>query len=82
MKRIITLLAALILASAAHAQTDSLVTFDIKGERLGISIAGFNISLGEETSEKSYKKTPKRVTTNFAGIKKSFILRFCKLFFL
>lgn len=69
MKRIITLLALIVIASAAHAQTDSLVTFDTKGETLGISIAGFNISLGEDASQKSYKKTPKRVSTNFAGIK-------------
>lgn len=69
MKRIIILLALIASASAAHAQTDSLVTFDTKGETFGITIAGFNISLGEEASQKSQKKIPRRVTTNFAGIK-------------
>lgn len=67
MKRIITLLAALAIASAAYAQTDSLVVFDTQGDNLGISIAGFNISLGED--DRSVIKTkPKRVTTTFAGI--------------
>ncbi len=72
MKRIMTLLAALAIASAAHAQTDSLVVFDTQGDNLGISIAGFNITLGEDgsssTGKKSAKPKVKRVTTNFAGI--------------
>lgn len=69
MKRIITLLAALAIASAAHAQTDSLVVFDTQGDNLGISIAGFNITLGENGSEqKTSKPKVKRVTTNFVGL--------------
>ena len=70
MKRIITLLAALAIASAAHAQTDSLVVFDTQGDNLGISIAGFNITLGDDgsSSSKSAKPKVKRVTTNFAGL--------------
>ena len=55
MKRIITLLAALAIASAAHAQTDSLVVFDTQGDNLGISIAGFNITLGDDGSSSSGK---------------------------
>ena len=69
MKRIITLLAMIAIASAAHAQTDSLVVFDTQGDKLGISIAGFNITLGENGSEqKTSKPKVKRVTTNFIGI--------------
>ena len=67
MKRIITLFAALAMASAAYAQTDSPVVFDTQGEKLGISVAGFNISIGEDDSSSSVQK-PKRVSTNFAGI--------------
>ena len=48
MKRIITLLALIAIASAAHAQTDSLVVFDTNGDNLEISIAGFDITLSEE----------------------------------
>ncbi len=66
MKRIITLLALMTIASAAHAQTDSLVVFDTKGDNLGISVAGFNITLGEDRS--SSKSKPKRVTTNFVSV--------------
>ena len=71
MKRIITLLAALAIASAAHAQTDSLVIFDTQGDNLGISIAGFNITLGDDgssSSGKAAKPKVKRVTTNFVGL--------------
>ena len=71
MKRIITLLAALAIASAAHAQTDSLVVFDTQGDNLGISIAGFNITLGDDGSSsggKAAKPKVKRVTTNFVGL--------------
>lgn len=68
MKRIITLLAALAIASAAHAQTDSLVVFDTHGDNLGISIAGFNITLGDDGGGKTAKPKIKRVTTNFIGI--------------
>lgn len=72
MKRIITLLATLAIACVAHAQTDSLVVFDTQGDNLGISIAGFNITLGDDVASDSYKKTSKpkvkRITTNFAGI--------------
>lgn len=69
MKHIITLLAAFALAVAANAQNDSLVVFDTKGDNLGISVAGFNISLGEDKDTAQKKpKTVKRVTTNFAGI--------------
>lgn len=69
MKRIITLLALIAIASAAHAQTDSLVVFDTQGDKLGISIAGFNITLGDNGSEQNTSKPKvKRVTTNFIGI--------------
>lgn len=67
MKRIITFFATLAITSVAYAQTDSPVVFDTQGDKLGISVAGFNISLGEDRSSSSVKK-PKRVSTNFAGI--------------
>lgn len=73
MKRILTLLAVLSAAVAAHAQTDSLVTFDTQGDLFGISIAGFNISLGgdkEETYTDAYiyhEPRKGKVTTNFLG---------------
>lgn len=68
MKKIITLLAASFIAAAAYAQTDSLVTFDTQGDRLGISIAGFNIALGEEAQQPQKVRKPKRVSTNLAGL--------------
>lgn len=74
MKRTIILLALIASASAAHAQTDSLVTFDTKGSNLGISIAGFNISLGEEDKEEYvdeyiyHEPRKKTVTANLLGI--------------
>ena len=73
MKRIITLLALIATASAAHAQTDSLVVFDTQGDKLGISIAGFNIALGENdkeeyTDEYIYHEPRKNaVTANLLG---------------
>ncbi|MEE0236398.1 MAG: hypothetical protein UD961_09625 [Bacteroidales bacterium] len=73
MKRIITLLALIAIASAAHAQTDSLVVFDTQGDKLGISIAGFNIALGENdkeeyTDEYIYHEPRKNaVTANLLG---------------
>lgn len=67
MKRIITLLATVVIASVAYAQTDTPVVFDTQGDNLGISIAGFNISLGED-DRNTVKQKPKRVTTNFAGL--------------
>ena len=73
MKRIITLLALIAFASAAHAQTDSLVTFDTKGETLGINIAGFNISLGEDKEEEyideyiCHEPRKKALTVNLFG---------------
>ena len=67
MKRIITLLATLVIASVAYAQTDTPVVFDTQGDNLGISIAGFNISLGEDDRSSNAQK-PKRVSTNFAVI--------------
>ena len=73
MKRIITLLALIAIASAAHAQTDSLVVFDTQGDKLGISIAGFNIALGENdkeeyTDEYIYHEPRKNaVTANLFG---------------
>ena len=68
MKRIITLLTTLAIACVAHAQTDSLVVFDTQGDNLGISIAGFNITLGDDDASAPSKQKVKRVTTNFAGI--------------
>lgn len=74
MKRIITLLAVLATSVAAHAQTDSLVVFDTQGDKLGISIAGFNISLGENADTGSAidnflfpAPSRRKVTTNFLG---------------
>lgn len=67
MKRIITLFAVIAMASAANAQTDTPVVFDTHGDNLGISIAGFNISLGED-DRSVIRSKPKRVTTTFAGI--------------
>lgn len=67
MKRIITFFATLAIASVAYAQSDSLVVFDTQGDKLGISIGGFNISLGED-ERNAVKQTPKRVTTNFIGL--------------
>ena len=66
MKHIITLIATLAIACVAHAQTDSLVVFDTQGDNLGISIAGFNITLGEEGQ--ADKPKAKRVTTNFVSV--------------
>ena len=66
MKRIITLLALIAIASSAHAQTDSLVVFDTNGDNLEISIAGFDITLSEE--DKTEKPKVNRITTNFIGI--------------
>lgn len=69
MKRIITLFASLAIAYGASAQTDSPLVFDTQGDNLGISVAGFNISLGANKDKStSAAKTPKRMTTNFAGI--------------
>ena len=73
MKRIITLLALIAIASTAYAQTDSLVVFDTQGDNLGIRIAGFNISLGEDdkeeyTDEYIYHEPRKNtVTANLLG---------------
>ena len=73
MKRIITLLALIAIASATHAQTDSLVVFDTQGDKLGIRIAGFNIALGENdkeeyTDEYIYHEPRKNaVTANLLG---------------
>lgn len=67
MKRIITFFAVLAIAFTAAAQADSLVMFDTHGDNLGISIAGFNISLGED-DRSVIRQKPKRVTTSFAGI--------------
>jgi hypothetical protein len=64
MKRIITLLAALTITSAAYSQSD--ISFDTKGDNLDISIAGFDISLGSD--DRQTKKKVNRVTTNFAGL--------------
>lgn len=64
MKRIITLLAALTITSAAYSQSD--ISFDTKGDNLDISIAGFDISLGSD--DQQTKKKVNRVTTNFAGL--------------
>ena len=66
MKRILTLLALIATASAAHAQTDSLVVFDTQGDNIEISIAGFDITLSD--NEKDEKPKVKRVTTNFISI--------------
>ena len=66
MKRIITLLALIATASAAHAQTDSLVVFDTQGDNIEISIAGFDITLSDD--DKDEKPKVKRVTTNFISI--------------
>lgn len=63
MKRIITLLAALTITSAAYSQSD--ILFNTQGDNLDISIAGFDISLG---SDKQQTNHPKRITTNFAGL--------------
>ena len=74
MKRILTLLAVLATAVAAHAQTDSLVIFNTQGEQLELSIAGFNISLGDDVEETYtdaiiyHEPRRKKVTTNFLGV--------------
>lgn len=74
MKRILTLLAVLATAVAAHAQTDSLVTFDTQGNQLELSIAGFNISLGNDAEETYtdaityHEPRRKKVTTNVLGV--------------
>lgn len=75
MKHIITLFAILVAtATGVYAQTDSLVIFDTKGDNLGISIAGFNISIGgndreEYTDEYIYHEPRrKKIATNFLGL--------------
>ena len=45
MKRIIILFATMAIALNAHAQTDSLVTVDTKGDGLNFNIAGFSVKL-------------------------------------
>jgi opacity protein-like surface antigen len=67
MKRVIILIAALAMTSAAFAQTETPVVFDTHGDNLGISIAGFNISLGKD-DRAAVKQKPKRVVTNFIGL--------------
>ena len=74
MKRILTLLAALATAVAAHAQTDTLSTFEAKGDRFEISIGGFDISPDDEEEETYtdayFYNEPRRekVTTNILGL--------------
>ena len=74
MKRIImTLLAALAAAAAAHAQTDTLATFGTKGDLFEISITGFDISPDDDMEEIytaeyfSQESGREKVTTNFLG---------------
>ena len=69
MKRIIIFFAAWAIASVASAQTDSPLVFDTKGDNLGISVAGFKISLGESKGEReSTLKSSKQVIAQFAGL--------------
>ena len=75
MKRIITLIAAFAAAVVtAHAQTDSLVVFDTQGDKLEISIAGFNISLGENANSGYidefiyHEPRKKKIVTNFLAL--------------
>ena len=72
MKHIITLLISLLVVCAANAQTDPKQISDQMRDNPGISIAGFDISIGNDEASESGKKVKKpkikRVTTNFAGI--------------
>ena len=68
MKRIIIFFATMAIALSAHAQTDSLVTVDTKGDGLNFNIAGFSVKLegkDEHKKEKSYRP----YSTNALGIK-------------
>jgi hypothetical protein len=64
MKRIITLLAALTITSAAYSQT--VITPDTKEGNPDVSIAGFDISIGDDNQQT--KKKANRITTNIAGL--------------
>lgn len=68
MKRIIILFATMAIALNAHAQTDSLVTVDTKGDGLNFNIAGFSVKL-EGKEEKKKKQNYRPYSTNTLGIK-------------
>ena len=54
MKRIIIFFATMAIALSAHAQTDSLVTVDTKGDGLNFNIAGFSVKLeGKDEKEET-----------------------------
>ena len=67
MKRIITLLALIAFASAAHAQTDSLVTVDKEG--INFNVAGFSVTLEGKNDPVKAKKRYRPYGTNVFGIK-------------
>ncbi len=67
MKRIIIFFATLAIALNAHAQTDSLVTVDTKGDGLNFNIAGFSVKL--EGKDQQKKKTYKPYSTSTLGVK-------------
>ena len=52
MKRIIIFFATMAIALSAHAQTDSLVTVDTKGDGLNFNIAGFSVKLEGKNEHK------------------------------
>lgn len=67
MKRIIILFATMAIALNAHAQTDSLVTVDTKGDGLNFNIAGFSVKL--EGKDEPKKKRYRPHGTNVLGVK-------------
>lgn len=70
MKRIITLLAILVMATAAHAQTDSLMTVNTTDSGLNFNIAGFSVTLeGKDEPKKDKKPRYRPYGTNVFGIK-------------
>ena len=68
MKRIIIFFATMAIALSAHAQTDSLVTVDSKGDGLNFNIAGFSVKL-EGKDEKKKKQNYRPYSTSTLGIK-------------
>lgn len=67
MKRIIILFATMAIALNAHAQTDSLVTVDTKGDGLNFNIAGFSVKL--EGKDEKQNIRPYSYSASTLGIK-------------
>ena len=73
MKRIITLLAVLAASiTVAHAQADTVMTVDVKGEGLNVNIAGLSVTLqGDKNAnkEKSNQRRRSPYRSNVFGLR-------------